>query len=194
MMNAESLPAVFNDSAAGWEHALYAFSSEEGTPFRIPPHPGELLPNGPALLPEAGEDTGAGHQPGRVRVRSRARPKHRTTRAGSSSRKSSSTCGPTLSRCARRPSSSHCSNSDDPFTSAQSRQSHIHRYPPVRKLQSCVLDAARSRSFNSCTATSGKPTILNAPNQREISASTATVTPPRPTSAQLLTRASMEMF
>ena len=29
MTNAESLPTVFDDSAAGWERALYAFLSEK---------------------------------------------------------------------------------------------------------------------------------------------------------------------
>ena len=53
------------------------------------------------------------------------------------------------------------------------------------------LMAARTRSRASCTAASGRPTIVKAGSPGEISTSTSTITPSRPTIAHVLLLASM---
>src|SRR3990172_2363035 len=50
--------------------------------------------------------------------------------------------------------------------------------------------AERTRSFASCTAVSGRPTMAKAGSPCEMSTSTSTISPSRPTMAQLLTFAS----
>ncbi|MBA7690435.1 hypothetical protein ES703_98961 [subsurface metagenome] len=51
--------------------------------------------------------------------------------------------------------------------------------------------AALTRSFDSWTAASGKPTMVNEGKPGEISTSTSTIAPSSPTTAQLVTLASI---
>src|SRR3990172_8666015 len=78
MTTARTIPARFDDSASGWERALYAFLAEKERRSGSRRTVESLLTDAAGLLRPPRQVTRRGHEPGRLRLR----PRHRPLRAG----------------------------------------------------------------------------------------------------------------